>query len=67
MIPSPCTNVCRMDAQSGLCVGCYRSLAEIADWQKLDDAARSRVLAAVAQRRTGEEGRAPRPQETRHG
>lgn len=67
MIPSPCTNVCRMDVQSGLCLGCFRSLAEIADWPRLDDAARALVLAAVARRRGGEEGNAATQQEVHHG
>ncbi len=31
-VPSPCTNVCRMNAQSGLCEGCFRTLDEIASW-----------------------------------
>ena len=29
--PSPCINVCRLDAR-GLCVGCLRSGEEIARW-----------------------------------
>ncbi|HVU81024.1 MAG TPA: DUF1289 domain-containing protein, partial [Rhodanobacteraceae bacterium] len=28
---SPCIGVCRMDAD-GLCIGCRRTLAEIARW-----------------------------------
>lgn len=31
-IPSPCISVCQMDAQTGLCLGCWRSLDEIAHW-----------------------------------
>ena len=31
-VPSPCISVCVMDPASGLCAGCYRTLAEIADW-----------------------------------
>ena len=37
-VPSPCINVCRIDAASGLCVGCARTLDEIAAWSSLDDA-----------------------------
>ena len=36
-VPSPCINVCRMDERSGWCVGCFRSLDEIAAWSRLDD------------------------------
>jgi len=31
-VPSPCISVCRMDAATGLCEGCYRTLDEIAQW-----------------------------------
>ena len=31
-MPSPCISVCRMDAVSGLCEGCFRTLDEIAAW-----------------------------------
>ncbi|MGH1507076.1 DUF1289 domain-containing protein [Ralstonia solanacearum] len=39
-VASPCINVCRMDAARGLCVGCMRTLDEIAAWSALPDAAR---------------------------
>ena len=51
MIASPCINVCEMDAQSGLCVGCLRTIDEITAWSRLDDSRRRNVLAAVADRR----------------
>jgi len=47
MIKSPCINVCKMDAASGLCRGCSRTLDEIAAWSRLDDAARSTILSPV--------------------
>lgn len=53
-IASPCINVCRMSAASGLCEGCYRSLDEIAGWSGYDDAAKLRILEAVAQRRAAQ-------------
>ncbi len=31
-VPSPCINVCRMSAATGLCEGCFRTLDEIACW-----------------------------------
>jgi predicted Fe-S protein YdhL (DUF1289 family) len=31
-VASPCIDVCRMDAASGYCEGCRRSLDEIACW-----------------------------------
>lgn len=51
MLPSPCINVCQMDASSGLCRGCFRTLDEITVWARTDDAHRARILAAVGQRR----------------
>ncbi len=50
-IPSPCIDVCRMDANSGLCEGCLRTLDEIAGWAAATDDAKRLVLAAIAQRR----------------
>jgi len=41
-----------MDDATGLCVGCLRTLDEIAAWGALDDAARRRVWQAIATRRT---------------
>lgn len=51
MIASPCIDVCKMDEASGLCQGCYRTLAEIAAWSSAGDREKSLILAAVAQRR----------------
>jgi len=51
MITSPCTNICKMDATSGLCQGCLRTLDEITAWSHLDDPARSEILANIARRR----------------
>ncbi|HOI52180.1 MAG TPA: DUF1289 domain-containing protein [Azonexus sp.] len=56
---SPCTNVCRIDPVSGFCVGCRRSLDEIANWSRLDAPARLAVLAALRDRQAA----SPRPTE----
>jgi predicted Fe-S protein YdhL (DUF1289 family) len=50
-VPSPCINVCRMDAASGLCEGCRRTLAEIAGWASMDEADKRRVWQQIARRR----------------
>jgi len=50
-VASPCISVCRMDASTGLCVGCLRTLDEIATWGALDDEARRAVLQTIARRR----------------
>jgi predicted Fe-S protein YdhL (DUF1289 family) len=49
-IASPCTKVCTIDPRSKLCVGCGRSLAEIAQWGSISDAERSRIMAELPQR-----------------
>ena len=49
-VASPCTNVCRMDAR-GRCVGCLRTLDEIAGWSTLSDDEKLAVLDALALRR----------------
>jgi predicted Fe-S protein YdhL (DUF1289 family) len=51
IVPSPCINVCRIDAVSGLCAGCRRTLDEIAAWSRLDDARKRIVWAQLARRR----------------
>ena len=50
-VPSPCISVCRMDAATALCVGCLRTIDEIAAWGMLDDDARRGVWAEIARRR----------------
>lgn len=60
MIASPCINLCKMDPATGLCAGCLRSLDEIAAWAGADDARRTAILAAVADRRQAAEAAAPR-------
>ncbi|MFT3819144.1 MAG: DUF1289 domain-containing protein [Rubrivivax sp.] len=50
-VPSPCVNVCRMNAATGLCEGCLRTLDEIATWSTLGDEAKRAVWALLDQRR----------------
>ena len=52
-VVSPCICVCEMDAGSGYCVGCLRTLDEIATWSVLDVEAKRAVLAALPSRRAG--------------
>lgn len=50
---SPCVSVCRMDDASGLCLGCLRSLAEIADWAAMGAAQRVTVWRSIDRRLHG--------------
>ena len=46
-VPSPCQSVCIMHPDTGWCEGCLRSLAEIADWGRMDAAAKQAVWAQL--------------------
>ena len=50
-VASPCINVCQMHPASGWCVGCLRTLDEIAAWGGLDDIGRREVLQRLRGRR----------------
>ena len=54
-VPSPCTSVCTMNAATGWCAGCFRTLDEIASWSVLDDDERRAVWNALDERRTASE------------
>ncbi len=51
MIASPCTKVCVMDAKDRFCLGCKRTLGEIARWGEMTDKERAAVLAHLPARR----------------
>lgn len=50
-IATPCVQVCVVDGESGLCLGCYRSLAEIAAWSRLRDDERRSIIIELPARR----------------
>ncbi len=50
---SPCVGICRLDPRSGLCLGCRRTIAEIAGWPGLEPAERAAILARLAGRAAG--------------
>ena len=50
-IRTPCVQVCVIDSPSGLCLGCFRTLAEVAGWVRLTDAERAAVMADLPSRR----------------
>jgi hypothetical protein len=50
-VPSPCNSVCRMDADGVYCVGCLRTLDEIAGWAGLDDERRRLIWNELRRRR----------------
>jgi predicted Fe-S protein YdhL (DUF1289 family) len=54
-IESPCINDCIIDSASDLCLGCYRTLDEIAEWGSMPAEERRAVLDAARRRRTAAE------------
>ena len=50
-VPSPCINICRMNAATGLCEGCWRNIDEIALWSQLGTEDKHSVMALVEMRR----------------
>jgi predicted Fe-S protein YdhL (DUF1289 family) len=41
---SPCKKICVLDPVSGLCIGCYRTTEEIAQWGSLPEKERLKIL-----------------------
>ena len=54
MIESPCTKICTLDPRSGLCLGCGRTIDEIARWSAMSEAERARIMAELPARRAAE-------------
>lgn len=50
-IVTPCVKVCVVDGESGLCLGCYRTLAEVAGWARLSDDERAVLMDELPSRR----------------
>jgi predicted Fe-S protein YdhL (DUF1289 family) len=48
---SPCVGICELDAEGLVCVGCLRTLDEIAGWTSYSEAERQRVIEDLARRR----------------
>ena len=51
-IATPCVQVCIVDGESALCLGCYRTLTEVAGWSRLSDAERAQIMGELAARKS---------------
>ena len=51
-VSTPCVKVCVVDGESGLCLGCLRTLAEIAGWGRLSEDERAALMAELPGRMT---------------
>jgi uncharacterized protein len=49
---SPCINLCRMDDEDRYCLGCFRTLDEIALWSDLNTEEKELVWQALDNRRS---------------
>lgn len=47
---SPCINICKLD-KDNICIGCYRTIKEIASWGKLTLKEKQQVLEVVEKRK----------------
>lgn len=50
MTESPCTKVCVLDAEQRYCLGCKRTLEEIARWGEMSDEKRAAIVAQLPAR-----------------
>ena len=50
MVESPCVACCRLNADK-ICVGCYRHITEIVDWNRRTDDENAAILQQVAIRK----------------
>lgn len=56
-IESPCVKLCTIHPETRLCLGCGRSIDEIASWGSMSPDQRRAVMAELPQRETTPKGR----------
>jgi predicted Fe-S protein YdhL (DUF1289 family) len=54
---SPCVGVCTLDPATHFCIGCARTIDEIAQWPRLSAEEKRRVIALLPSRRPHSRGR----------
>jgi uncharacterized protein len=52
MVDSPCINICILDSDKDLCIGCYRTAEEISKWSFLSNFEKKEVLLRIKSRST---------------
>lgn len=53
-VASPCISVCLLD-EKDMCVGCYRTAAEITQWMECDDDTKREILKKCHERMQAEQ------------
>lgn len=59
-VDSPCTKICTVHPVERICIGCYRTIEEIAAWSRMEPATRRAIMAELP-------ARAPRLRKRRGG
>lgn len=49
-LKSPCINLCKMDSENLYCLGCHRTLEEIASWGSLSNFDKQDILSDLKKR-----------------
>ncbi|WP_408301252.1 DUF1289 domain-containing protein [Paraburkholderia sediminicola] len=50
-VPSPCIDICKIDGNSGLCIGCLRTRDEIRGWKHMTDDLRLQLIDELTHRK----------------
>jgi hypothetical protein len=50
-LESPCVKICQLDQAKGVCIGCMRTLSEIALWSQMSGEERGRIMADLPNRK----------------
>ncbi|RFU44865.1 DUF1289 domain-containing protein [Paraburkholderia sp. DHOC27] len=43
-VKSPCIDICKFDARTGLCVGCLRTREECKEWKQMKNKHRKKII-----------------------
>jgi uncharacterized protein len=49
-LETPCIGLCTIDTRHGRCLGCGRTVPEIASWSRFTSAERQRIMGGLASR-----------------
>jgi len=47
---SPCNKICQIHPEMRICIGCYRTIQEIAGWSRMSDMERREVMEVLPER-----------------
>ena len=49
LVKSPCINLCAVSGITKVCIGCGRTLKQIAEWSRYSDEERERIMAGLSE------------------